>query len=501
MVLRALSRSSSLVLATSSKRFALHCSSVVLPTTRRFRRCFLNGIGDLSTFSSLAVACGSSMCNDVATLHRNVRIGDAVPVGTTMDHHEVDIEELHRCAMLQDPKGTSYIDPATGFMVFTEKAHLQRGTCCGNSCRHCPYGWSNVTAPTGNRRPLSTTVIASGDRAAAKARLDEIEKAHSQYLLQKQNNLARTKQEYEAMPNRNQSPNSVFQDEQVLIQAAPAPKRRGGVHGGRYTNKNVPYTGTGDGGTSQLLTGERISKHSLVFEAMGTVDELCSVVGLVYAFYRQERGKATDAQNLSSSAIDLEDWLLQIMSRLFDIGTHIAKPSRRPTSRAQKGPLSGSPDESSSDSDVDEADGDPAGSFTPDGIGNGFSAEHVTALEDWIDLLTDTLPELRSFILPTGTVLSAQCHVARTVCRRTERVVTPLVVDFQQTDPHVLQYLNRLSDFFFAAARYVNATSPSAGDVAKDEESGQESTVANEILYRKPSKTATQRVLSRKGDK
>ena len=135
----------------------------------------------------------------------------------------------------------------------------------------------------------------------------------------------------------------------------------------------------------------------------------------------------------------IQEWLLEIMSRLFDIGSHVAKPRKE-----------------SKDND-----------FVPDGVGNGFDVVHIQELEVWIDIMTEALPELTSFVLPTGSRTSAQLHVARTVCRRTERTIVPLVVvnhnnDSDNTiitsgcDPNALAYINRLSDFFFTAARYVN---------------------------------------------
>merc|ERR1719263_20245 len=81
--------------------------------------------------------------------------------------------------------------------------------------------------------------------------------------------------------------------------------------------------------------------------------------------------------------------------------------------------------------------------------------DHIDRLEDWIDALTEELPELTSFILPTGGRASAQLHVARTVCRRAERRTVGLVQD-GVCDPNVLKYLNRCSDFLFSAARWVN---------------------------------------------
>ncbi|GAX17565.1 cob(I)alamin adenosyltransferase [Fistulifera solaris] len=300
-----------------------------------------------------------------------------------------DIEEIHRLAVEQG--STTYIDPDTGFTVFTELAHRRRGFCCENQCRHCPYDHVNVRGKTKTRKVALV-------------------------------------------------------EEEDSTRGNPPPSK-GGRHGGRLTSKNVPYTRTGDAGTSTLLTGERRLKTDLSFEAMGTVDELCSAVGVVYAELQPQQ----DAR--------LDEWLLEIMSRLFDVGSHLAKPRRV------------------IDEDDDDDDKEEEEIFVADGIGGGFRSEHIDTLEDWIDLLTEELPELTSFILPTGTKAAAFCHVARTVCRRAERCVVPLV-EARVCDPRALHYLNRLSDFLFAAARYANVKL---------------GTKREEILYRKPNRIAQQR--------
>jgi cob(I)alamin adenosyltransferase len=294
--------------------------------------------------------------------------------------------------------------------------HLERGKCCGNQCRHCPYGWTNVPNPSIRR--LSN--ITSGDPTSIQQRLREI--------AQRQNEFAATH-----ITNNN---NDVDKKKK---------KRVGGTHGGRLTEKNVPYTKTGDSGTSQLLTGERRTKNDVAFEAMGSVDELCSAVGvahslLVERLQEQEQTKGINSSNGHANVVDygdLPEWLLQVMSRLFDAGSHIAKPARRPV-------------------DDDDDEGDAATTrFTPDGVGGGMDIQHVEVLEDWIDIMTEQLPELRNFILPTGSVTAAHFHVCRTVCRRAERSVVPMVQE-GVCDPNVMKYLNRLSDFLFTAARWCN---------------------------------------------
>jgi cob(I)alamin adenosyltransferase len=329
----------------------------------------------------------------------------------------VDIEDLHNRALLRG--STTYEDPATGFTVFTNKMHLERGTCCGNQCRHCPFGWSNVEVVTEEaeaRRPPAK--VSSGDAVAVQFLLQQIQENH---------------REYQASKDADTCTSTSSDASQSQI------KKTGGRHGGRLTDKNVPYTRGGDNGTSQLLTGERLSKADDSFEAMGTVDELCSVTGVVYAELQRETSGATTL--VDRDCEELKEWLLDIMSRLFDIGSHLAKPRRK-----RRG-------DDSDDSSSEEED-EPK--FVADGIGGGFDRRHIQQLEDWVDIMTEDLPELRSFILPTGTPTAAQLHVARTVCRRAERSVVPLV-NSGIADPNALKYLNRLSDFFFAAARWVNS--------------------------------------------
>lgn len=335
----------------------------------------------------------------------------------------VDIEEVHKQALLNGAR--SYEDPATGFTVFTEKFHLERGTCCGNQCRHCPYGWQNV-AREDVRRPAK---LRSGDKEAAKQILDE----------------------YDAMKEQQSGKPS----------SGRVKKRVGGTSGGRLTDKNVPYTKKGDSGTSQLLTGERRKKNDAAFEAMGTVDELCSIVGVAHALLLES---SKQQEQLNGEPIDygeLPEWLLQVMSRLFDAGSHIAKPIKLK--------------EGDGDSEDEESAKE---KFKADGVGGGLDIQHVEALEDWIDTMTELLPELKSFLLPTGSAVAAQLHVCRTVCRRAERTVIPLV-EAGVCDPNVMSYLNRLSDFMFVASRYGNYCQG-----------------APEIEYRRAEKRDKQRVLT-----
>jgi cob(I)alamin adenosyltransferase len=300
---------------------------------------------------------------------------------TTENEEEVvpDIEDLHFQALKLGSR--TYIDPGTEFTVFTELSHLKRGTCCGNICRHCPYGLENVRNAT--TRPAK---LRSGD-------FDTADK------------LIRAIQEGKPIMDTPLSP-----PKQQKQRASVSTARTSTTT--TATEKNVPYTRAGDGGSSQLATGERRAKDDRNFEALGTVDELCSVVGVVHALLEDD----VDYGNMP-------ELMLDVMSRLFDIGSHVAKPTT---------------------------------TFSPNGVGDGFDPKDVDELENWINTMTNDLPELTSFILPTGHKAAAQLHVARTVCRRAERRMVPLVRDDKTCDPNALRYLNRLSDFFFVAARWVN---------------------------------------------
>ncbi len=353
-----------------------------------------------------------------------------------------DIEDIHKQAI--STKSNTYKDPPTGFTVFTEYAHLKRGKCCGNICRHCPYGWENVTYKKNGKVIRKQAKVKSGDKENVKILLDKIE--NGKYYDEKEIGLSSTDVTGDDSDEHDQESSTEHNSCQTNEKQTKRQLGKGGRKGGTYTSKNVPYTRTGDEGTSILLSGERRSKDDLAFEAMGTVDELCTVVGVAHA----ELVANTETNNVNYG--DLEEWLVETMSRLFDVGSHIAKPRRKTTNG------SSTDDDSDEDSDDDDDDDGEGGisKFTADGIGGGFSEDHVLIIEEWIDVMTEQLPELFSFILPTGGKLSAQLHVARTVCRRAERRVLPLVKE-GVCDPNAMRYLNRLSDFFFTAARMANS--------------------------------------------
>jgi len=178
---------------------------------------------------------------------------------------------------------------------------------------------------------------------------------------------------------------------------------------------NKIYTRTGDKGTTALATGERIPKHALRIESYGTVDETNAAVGLARLH--------TSADTL------LDPMLARVQNDLFDLGADLATPGK---TAAELG-------------------------YEPLRI---LEAQSVR-IEAEIDILNGHLEPLRSFVLPGGAPAAAALHLARTVSRRAERVMTALA-EAEEGDAKggvsepALKFINRLSDFFFVAARYVN---------------------------------------------
>jgi len=174
---------------------------------------------------------------------------------------------------------------------------------------------------------------------------------------------------------------------------------------------NKIYTRTGDKGDTALGNGDRVAKHSARVASYGTTDELNSVVGLA----RLHAGPEMDAR------------LAAIQNDLFDLGADLCRPGLAEDDKADYPPLR-------------------------------TVESQVTRLEAEIDAMNAGLEPLRSFILPGGSPLAAHLHLARTTCRRAERMATELAVDEpDDVNPHAIRYLNRLSDWFFVAARAANS--------------------------------------------
>jgi cob(I)alamin adenosyltransferase len=216
-------------------------------------------------------------------------------------------------------------------------------------------------------------------------------------------------------------------------------------------NSSVPFTTGGDKGTSALSTGERLSKTSPPFLVLGSVDELCSFVGLAHSML-MEKDKGGDKWDRQIG--DIEGQLFEVMQRLFDVGGVVA--TRGGGGNKAVGDLPSC----SSNSSGGEPQPPPPPPASPL---MSFPQSNTTELESYITKQTSSfLPTLTNFILPTGSVLSSQLHVCRSVCRRVERDYIGYLEARRRDGNHEIEadtisiYLNRLSDFFFTAARVVN---------------------------------------------
>jgi cob(I)alamin adenosyltransferase len=165
------------------------------------------------------------------------------------------------------------------------------------------------------------------------------------------------------------------------------------------------YTKTGDLGKTSLIGGTKVAKSHLRIESYGTVDELNSYIGLVNDLLTDDHSKVI---------------LREIQDRLFTIGSSLAcDPEKEPLMKIP---------------DLKELD--------------------ILLLETEIDKMNEVLPEMKSFILPGGHVAVSTIHIARCICRRTERICVHLQEESLFVDPLVIKYINRLSDYLFVLSRY-----------------------------------------------
>lgn len=169
------------------------------------------------------------------------------------------------------------------------------------------------------------------------------------------------------------------------------------------------YTKTGDKGTTALFGGTRVPKYHIRINSYGTVDELNANIGLL----RDQK-----------ISLHTQEILLKIQNNLFTMGSMLATDPKKSTFKSGKERLN--------IPKINEAD--------------------IQLLENEIDSMNETLPELTHFILPGGHSTVSICHVCRGVCRRAERCSTALY-DLEPFDELILQYLNRLSDYLFVLAR------------------------------------------------
>lgn len=163
------------------------------------------------------------------------------------------------------------------------------------------------------------------------------------------------------------------------------------------------YTKRGDRGETSLIGGQRVPKYDDRVEAYGTIDELNSYLGLIHDL--------SDEDNIKNN-------LLRIQNILFIAESRVAADSVQALSQLPE-----------------------------------LQEEEIHFLEQEIDRISNTLPALKNFVLPSGHYLASHTHISRTICRRAERITLKASVQ-QDIDANVLIYLNRLSDFLFILARY-----------------------------------------------
>jgi cob(I)alamin adenosyltransferase len=175
---------------------------------------------------------------------------------------------------------------------------------------------------------------------------------------------------------------------------------------------NRIYTKAGDKGQTRLVGGQKVGKDSLRLECYGTVDELMSCLGLARTALEQPGAPA--------GAAELSLVLRRVQNELFNLGSDLAT---LPADRHPQQPV--------------------------------IEARHVEALEHAIDGWNETLPELRSFVLPGGGWVASYLHLARTVCRRAERIAVRLAAS-ESVSEQVIPYLNRLSDALFVMSRHAS---------------------------------------------
>ena len=169
------------------------------------------------------------------------------------------------------------------------------------------------------------------------------------------------------------------------------------------------YTKTGDTGTTALFGGTRVPKHHIRIESYGTVDELNSHIGLI---------RDQDINQFYKNV------LIEVQDRLFTVGAILATPPEKEILK----------------------NGQPRLNI------NRISDSDILFLENEIDTMDTSLPQMTHFVLPGGHTTVSYCHIARCVCRRAERLVVHLH-ELEPTDEEVIKYLNRLSDYLFVLAR------------------------------------------------
>ncbi len=172
------------------------------------------------------------------------------------------------------------------------------------------------------------------------------------------------------------------------------------------------YTRTGDDGTTGMADGSRVSKADLRFDAMGKIDLLNSQIGLLRGYLTQDNHTQNSQNQPNHAQFDAK--LSRLQHQLFNLGGELAMPEYR-----------------------------------------GILIDYVIELENQIDEWNTHLPPLKDFILPAGTIVTSQVHIARCYCRDAERLLVALNSRDDNVSPISLQFINRLSDWLFVLARVV----------------------------------------------
>ena len=166
------------------------------------------------------------------------------------------------------------------------------------------------------------------------------------------------------------------------------------------------FTKTGDKGKTSLITGKRVWKDDLRIEVLGSIDELTSSLGVSISLLKINKHNQKEI-----------DFLRQIQIDLLRLSFFIANPGYKDTEK--------------------------------------YLDEKTSLLEENINLLAKKIPPIKEFLLPNGTLLASFLHFSRSICRRAERILVSLSKK-ENLEPQILSYINRLSDFLFVLARYIN---------------------------------------------
>ena len=178
------------------------------------------------------------------------------------------------------------------------------------------------------------------------------------------------------------------------------------------------YTKTGDNGTTSLVGGRRVKKYDQRVEAYGTVDELNAHIGMLATMMRDKSIDLEMAFDVREQFENCYKQLKTVQNKLFAIQTLLATEDEETYNKLPQ----------LDDNATDE-------------------------MEAWIDDIDKRLPALKSFVIPGGTTISAQAHIARTVCRRAERQIVRLAEE-ENIEERIKKYINRTSDYLFIISRF-----------------------------------------------